>query len=95
MDSQIFLHLGIVLDSYFSVTPEISKYIEDNDCKISETVEVKSRSYGMLVRDLDLTECLRDQVYDEDFTDIITEEIESEVHANCYLYSGNTGWLTD
>ena len=72
------------MDSYFSATREISNYIEDNDYKISETVEVESRSYGMLVRDLNLTKCLTsDQEYDEDLTDIITDEIESEVHANC------------
>ena len=70
------------MDSYFSATPEISNRIEDNDYKISQTVEVTKRYYGILVRDKDLLECLQDSLDDikqDTISDLITDEIGSEV----------------
>lgn len=70
------------MDSYFSATPEISNRIEDNDYKISQTVEVKERYYGILVRDKNLSECLQDALADieqDTISDLITDEIDSEV----------------
>ena len=71
------------MDSYFSATPEISYHIEDNDYKISQTVQVKERSYGILIRDgtnlsdwleLDLLEIAQDTI-----SNLIADEIDSEV----------------
>ena len=73
------------MDSYFSATAEVSKYIEDNDFTISQTVEVDERSCGILVRDENLTRCLRKEYREhmdenaDDINELITDEIESEV----------------
>jgi hypothetical protein len=77
-------YLGILLDSYFSATSEISNYIKENDYRISQTVEVNDRSYGILVRNRTLRDCLNNEfqmvLYDTyELTEIITGEIESEV----------------
>ena len=75
--------LGILLDSYFSATPEISYHIEDNDYKISQTVQVKEMSYGILIRagtnlsdwlELELQEIAQDTI-----SNLIADEIGSEV----------------
>ncbi|XP_028415864.1 uncharacterized protein LOC114539437 [Dendronephthya gigantea] len=75
---------GIILDSYFSATEKISNYIEDNDFRISQTVEEDEKSYGILVRNDSLTKCLRN-AYNEvskDIAEIIADEIESESDEN-------------
>ena len=75
--------LGILLDSYFSATSEISGKIEDNDYKISQTVQVKDKTYGILIRDANLTKCFKttlDELYDAGtLAEIIAGEIHSEV----------------
>ena len=70
------------MDSYFSATPEISNRIEDKDYKISQTVEVEDRYYGILVRDKNLSQCLQnalDDLMQDTISDLITDEIDSEV----------------
>ena len=86
------LYPGILLDSFFSATPEISKIIEKNSYKISQTVDVKERYYGILVRDMNLTECFRKEIryerewYQSDYIHgIITEKIEANSKVQKYV----------
>ena len=74
---------GILLDSYFSATSEISGKIEDNDYKISQTVQVSDKTYGILVKDANLTKCFKMTLvglhYGGTLSTIISNEIQSEV----------------
>ena len=80
------------MDSFVSATPEISKIIEKNDYKISQTVAVEERYYGILVRDMNLTKCFRDEIYYETgwyqsdhIYDIITERIDADSKVQKYV----------
>ena len=80
------------MDSFVSATPEISKIIEKNDYKISQTVAVEERYYGILVRDMNLTECFRKEIYYETgwyesdhIYDIITERIDADSKVQKYV----------
>ena len=74
-------YLGILLDSFVSATRQIRERIEDNDYKVSQTVQVKNKSYGILVRDKDLTKCFKWTIEEswlfesDDIYGIITQRI--------------------
>ena len=73
--------LGILLDSYFSATPKQNNYIKNNDMKISETVKSEGWSYGLLVKESNLAECMKKQLEDTltySIFERISREIESE-----------------
>ena len=73
-------YLGILLDSFVSATRQIRERIEDNDYKVSQTVPVENRYYGILVRDKDLTKCFEEKesgYFESDDTyNIITQKID-------------------
>lgn len=70
------------MDSFVSATRQIRERIEDNDYKVSQTVQVENRYYGILVRDMDLTKCFEKIIEESEWFEsddtygIITQSID-------------------
>ncbi|XP_046855928.1 uncharacterized protein LOC124449029 [Xenia sp. Carnegie-2017] len=71
---------GILFDSYFSATDAVTDIMKMDKFKISETVVVDDRAWGILVKNDNLSFCLRKNILvwasSEFVTDIIADEVK-------------------
>lgn len=74
------LFSGILLDSYFSGTNKITDIMKKNELKISETVVVDDRAWGILLKSEKCSSFFRKKSkISEIFTDLIAKELKSKV----------------